>query len=83
MRTGPTHLYDKKWEEQKSHCAICNKPLNLDVKHNGAKAHADHEHTDPPKPRKILCGNCNIGLGNFQDNPELLRKAAAYVEKHK
>lgn len=76
-------LFDKKWEEQEGHCAVCNKPLNLDVKHNGAKAHADHEHTEPPKPREILCGNCNVGLGNFQDNPELLRKAAAYVEKHK
>ena len=76
-------LFDVKWEEQEGRCAICNKTLNLDVKHNGAKAHADHEHVEPPKPREILCGNCNVGLGNFQDDPELLRKAAAYVEKHK
>ena|ERR1035437_9974414 len=76
-------LFEKRWEEQEGHCAICNRLLNLNVKHNGSKAHADHEHIEPPKPREILCGNCNVGLGNFQDNPDLLRVAAAYVEKHK
>ena len=75
--------FEHAWSEQDGKCAICRKTLNLDVKHNGAKAHADHEHVEPPKPREILCGNCNVGLGNFQDNPELLRVAAAYVERHK
>ena len=75
--------FEYTWSKQGGKCAICRKDLNLDVKHNGAKAHADHEHVEPPKPREILCGNCNLGLGNFQDSPDLLRVAAAYVEKHK
>lgn len=76
-------LFDHQWEKQRGLCAICKKKLNLEVKHNSAKAQADHEHVEPPKPREILCGNCNVGLGNFQDNPEILRVAAGYVEKHR
>lgn len=83
-RVGWTlELFDKAWSEQKGKCAICERDLNVEVKHNIGKAQADHEHIEPPKPREILCGNCNLGLGNFQDNPGLLRTAAAYVEKWK
>lgn len=46
-------------------------------------AKADHEHTNPPIPRGILCGNCNLGIGNLQDNPEIMLAAIAYVRKWK
>ncbi len=32
--------------------------------------------------REIICARCNIGLGGFRDNPEALRRAAQYVERH-
>jgi hypothetical protein len=66
-------LYDARFKEQNGLCAICGKPSvrNLD---------ADHEHVEPPIPRGLLCRTCNGGLGYFQDNPELLRKAADYIE---
>ena len=35
--------------------------------------HNSHEH------RGWLCGTCNQGLGNFQDNPDLLQKAITYL----
>lgn len=75
-------------ESQEGRCAICgvvpvgkpyksrwgttlvNEPLN-----------ADHTHTVPPKPRALLCTNCNTGLGQFKDSPELLEKAADYLRK--
>jgi len=68
-------------KEQNGRCSICDRVLTFD----GSKstACADHEHSVPPKPRGILCGQCNLGIGNLQDNPEVMRAAIAYVEKYK
>ena len=70
-------MYEAKKEEQKNLCAICGMPpTDRDLA-------ADHEHIEPPKPRELLCGLCNVGLGCFKDTPELLVKAAAYVNKYR
>ena len=50
----------------------------------------DHLHIEgckdlPPEEKRkyirgLLCSNCNIALGNFQDDPALLKVAAEYLE---
>ena len=75
-------LFDKVFEEQDHKCAICGKELNLEKKQNDARACADHEHVSPPKPRGILCTNCNLGVGNLQDSSEIIEKALAYVRRY-
>lgn len=56
--------------------------------------HIDHDQTCCPSPRGkhgccgrcirgLLCANCNIGLGNFQDDPVHMRAAADYIESHR
>jgi hypothetical protein len=74
-------LYERALKEQEEKCAICGKLLVLEGGAGADRSCADHEHVEPPKPRGILCGDCNIGLGNFKDNPEALRAAASYLEK--
>lgn len=66
------------WEEmllkQNSGCAICGKELDART------AHVDHDH-ETGKVRGLLCRACNFALGQLQDNPALLRRAAEYVER--
>lgn len=59
---------------QKRHegsCAICG-----GTSVNGL--HLDHNHVTN-KVRGLLCCNCNLGLGNFRDDPKLLEKAIQYL----
>lgn len=68
----PTLVEEAK-EKQNNLCAICGTSFSE------IEPHADHEHTEPPKPRSLLCGLCNKGLGQFLDKPERLEAAAAYL----
>lgn len=62
--------------EQGGKCAICKNDLS-----EGRHVHVDHDHITE-KVRGILCSNCNIGLGNFKDNPTTLFLAIEYLKKH-
>ena len=75
-------LFDKTLEEQNRKCAICRKELRLDVGQQEARACADHKHVIPPRPRGIICPQCNVGIGNLQDSPEILESAAAYLRRY-
>ncbi len=33
--------------------------------------------------RGLLCSNCNTAIGLLSDNPEIIRKAADYLEKER
>jgi hypothetical protein len=39
----------------------------------------DHDHKNG-LTRGLLCDDCNLGLGNFYDNMDILLKAVAYIE---
>ena len=63
-------------DQQGGICAVCSGPP---VGHGHLVV--DHDHKTGTV-RKLLCDKCNLGLGYFNDNPELMEKAAAYVRNH-
>lgn len=67
-------------EASDNRCYLCNSEGFL-IGNNGhsEKLAVDHCHTTGVV-RGMLCHNCNRALGLLQDSPELLRKAAAYIE---
>lgn len=55
-------------------CFICGEALVL-----AKDVHIDHDHTTGFL-RGLLCRSCNLGLGDFEDQPGLMRRAADYLE---
>ena len=82
------------YEMKTQNIAIDNKTMKIINSHNGKcdicgsdspgfgrkKLCIDHSH-DSGLFRGMLCQKCNIGLGNFNDNTDLLGKAIKYLLK--
>lgn len=64
---------DQMFLDQGSRCAICNS-------NEATSWHVDHCH-ETMKVRGILCMRCNLLLGKAKDSPEVLRRAADYLER--
>ncbi len=52
------------------------------IRRTAPAAHIDHDH-DTGGVRELSCFDCNGGLGQFQDDPGVLRTAARHVERHR
>jgi predicted nucleic acid-binding Zn ribbon protein len=68
--------YEAMLAEQEGRCAICR------TDDAGGKGgwHVDHDHATG-SVRALLCHHCNLGLGNFRDDPVQLRSAADYLDR--
>jgi hypothetical protein len=66
--------YDALLARQNGVCRICK------TKPAGRRLAVDHCHVTDTI-RSLLCNNCNLGVGNFKDNPALMREAADYIEE--
>jgi hypothetical protein len=76
--------FDSLLASQGGVCAICRNPeTNIDNTGTGKlrKMSVDHDH-GTNAVRGVLCNTCNRGLGLFSDSADLLRAAAAYLERH-
>lgn len=68
--------YEEIEERQDWKCGICEKAL-LEIRF----PHVDHNH-ETGRVRGILCFDCNVSLGGFKDNVDLLKKAIVYLENN-
>lgn len=74
--------YKAKLLAQNGCCAICDRP-ETSMRAGKLKMMAvDHCHTTN-EIRDLLCSRCNPMIGYAQDEPDILRKAADYLERHK
>lgn len=64
------HDYRSLVVSQRGCCAICERRLPLVV---------DHDHGDG-QVRGLLCSNCNLAIGELDDDPLLCEAAARFLE---
>lgn len=65
--------YNIMLQEQNFCCYICGTNGILCI---------DHSHKTK-QVRRLLCRNCNLAIGNFREKPDIMRKAADYVDSFK
>jgi hypothetical protein len=68
--------YEAMLAAQGGGCAICGRPPREDI-----ALHVDHDHATGAV-RGLSCFRCNNALGDFNDDPALLRKALDYLHDH-
>lgn len=68
--------YDEMLAAQGGGCSICRRPPRDDI-----ALHVDHDH-ETGAIRGLTCFRCNNALGDFNDDPVLLQRAADYLDRH-
>jgi hypothetical protein len=73
----PIGEYQRMFDAQKGRCAICGRD-------NSGKAnqrfHVDHDHKTG-SIRGLLCHGCNVSIGHFRENDQILLNAIKYLAK--
>ncbi len=67
--------YEKLLKTQNNACIICGNTKSIKTK----SLVVDHCH-NTGKVRGILCDVCNLGLGYFKDDVELMKRAIKYIK---
>lgn len=73
-----TAEWQEMFDSQGGKCRLCGREHSENNK--TTLLVVDHNH-DTGQVRGLLCSWCNRGLGFLQDNPELLKAAATYLEQ--
>jgi hypothetical protein len=74
--------YQEMLARQAGLCTLCGEPPDPDGIKASSRLHVDHDHVTGAV-RELLCNRCNMGVGYFRDDPDLLHAAAEYIERHR
>lgn len=78
--------YNQLHKKTNSKCYICNLPETKMFKGKIIEIAIDHCHKAEKlgkmKVRGLLCHSCNLSLGGFKDNIDLLKSAIRYLEQY-
>ena len=76
--------YDALLASQRGVCAICGKPETKKYGRTGGsyRLAVDHDH-ETGRVRALLCHACNVAIGSFNHDAELLALAIRYLLEHK
>ena len=69
--------YSRLLVAQSYKCAICGVDAS-ELKHELSVDHSHKTH----EVRGLLCGHCNVGLGNFKDDIKLIANAIEYLRQY-
>ena len=76
--------YDQMLKDQNYVCKICGKPETTKSTAKCGRVQrlaVDHDHKTG-KVRGLLCQSCNVGLGKFKDDYNILLRAANYKKEN-
>lgn len=68
--------YNLLLEKQNGVCAICKNTCSV-----FPRLSVDHCHITG-KVRGLLCNYCNVAIGSFREDPEIIKSAMQYVQSH-
>ena len=76
--------YNARVEKQNGLCALCGRSeTHIDYRTKKIQSlSVDHDHVTGEN-RELLCGDCNRGIGMFDESIDLLLKAIEYLKKYK
>jgi hypothetical protein len=69
--------FEAMFEAQGKVCAICRDNCNRST---SERLCVDHDHVTG-EIRGLLCFQCNVGLGKFRDDSQLLEQASDYLKR--
>lgn len=72
-------IYEEERVKQNYSCLLCG--LH-ESKSTHGRLHMDHCH-ETGKYRGLLCVHCNVALGAFKDNVDVMRKAIEYLNENR
>ncbi len=73
--------YESMLKEQGGSCKICGVPAEAEKLKTTKRLAVDHCHSTG-RIRGLLCRKCNTGLGNFNDDINLMTKAINYLKEN-